>query len=205
MPPFTQPRVANAHFVTEQVAVGGDLDPYDEGLAARQLEELVELGVTHIVDVRQEWSDEDFVAAVAPDTAYLHLGIDDAGQSIPGSWFDAVTVWSVAVLRRPDAKVLLHCHMGINRGPSAGFAVLLALGWDPVEALEAIRTARPIANVAYATDAIDWHHDRIAASAEQRRLDHARLRRWRHDNRLDVGEIIRRNRSQENRTAGGAA
>ena len=103
----------------------------------RQLEELVRLGITHIVDVRLEWTDEEFVAALAPDVGYLHLGVDDAGQRIPGAWFDAVTEWSLAALTEPGAKVLLHCHMGINRGPSAGYAVLLALGFDPVDALDA--------------------------------------------------------------------
>ena len=44
--------------------------------------------------------------------------------------------------------------MGINRGPSLGFAILLHWGWDPNEAITAIRDARPIANVWYAVDAL---------------------------------------------------
>ncbi|MEJ7774997.1 MAG: hypothetical protein WKF72_09340 [Nocardioidaceae bacterium] len=60
-------------------------------------------------------------------------------------------------LQDPGTKVLLHCHMGINRGPSAGVAVLLATGWDPVDAFDAVRRARPIAHVAYAADALDRH------------------------------------------------
>ena len=199
MPSPTQPSVANAHFVTEQVAVGGDLDAYDEQLAIRQLTELVELEITHILDVRQEWNDQDFVAGLIPELDYLHLGVDDAGQRIPVEWFDAVTAWTTAALQDSGTKVLLHCHMGINRGPSAGFAVLLATGWDPVDALNAVRRARPIANVAYAADALDWHHDRTGVSAEGRRHEHARLRQWRRENRLDVGEVIRKIRSQESR------
>ena len=54
--------------------------------------------------------------------------------------------------------MLAHCHMGINRGPSMGFAILLALGWDAEEALDAIHAARPIAFIAYAEDALRWHH-----------------------------------------------
>lgn len=32
----------------------------------------------------------------------------------------------------------------------------LWIGWDPIEAQDAIRRARPIACVAYAEDALDW-------------------------------------------------
>jgi predicted protein tyrosine phosphatase len=205
MPALHQPSVANAHFVTERIAVGGDLDAYDEALEVRQLEELIRLGITHIVDVRLEWTDEEFVAALAPGVGYLHLGIDDAGQRIPGAWFDTVTEWSLAALTDLDAKVLLHCHMGINRGPSAGYAVLLALGFDAVEALDLIRSHRAIAHVAYAEDALDWHLDRTGATPELRRSEHARLRRWRRENQLDVGAVIRRIRNQEGRSGDGAA
>lgn len=200
-----QPRIANAHFVTAQVAVGGDLDYQDEHRALRQLEELVALGVTHVVDVRQEWSDADVFAELAPHVDYLHAGIDDAGQRVPAEWFDQVTGWALDALQDPDAKVLLHCHMGINRGPTAGFAVLLALGWDPVDALAAIREARPIANVAYWADALDWHLDRLGASPAERRRQHRRVREWRDAHRLDVVAVIRRIRSQEARRNGGAA
>ena len=60
--------------------------------------------------------------------------------------------------QRPDAVVLVHCHMGVNRGPSMAYAILLALGWDAVEALNAISAARPIAGVIYAGNALSWWH-----------------------------------------------
>jgi predicted protein tyrosine phosphatase len=204
MPTIRQPAVANAHFVTEQVAVGGDLDYQDERLALRQLTELVDLGVTHVVDVRQERSDADLFADLAPHVGYLNLGIDDAGQQVPGSWFDSVTRWALDALQDPTTKLLLHCHMGINRGPSAGYAVLLSLGWDPVQALAAIRRARPIANVAYWADALDWHLDRLSVPRAERERQHRRVREWRDANRLDVVAVIRRIRSQESRSGGAA-
>ena len=61
------PRLANASWVTDHLLVGGDLDARDDTLAERQLAELVELGVTHLVDVRLEWDDLDFVAERASD------------------------------------------------------------------------------------------------------------------------------------------
>ena len=133
-------RHANAHFVTPQLLIGGDLS-FDQSTAAGQLEELVDAGVTHIVDVRVEANDAPLVAELAPEVDYLHHGIDDAGQRVA-----ARLLRHHRRLRREaiDAGgvVLTHCHMGINRGPSLGFAILLHQGWDPVDALTAIRAAR---------------------------------------------------------------
>ena len=189
------PRLANASWVTDHLLVGGDLDARDDTLAERQLAELVEVGVTHLVDVRLEWDDLDFVAQRASAIAYLHHGMDDAGQRVPGEWFDKGVGWILAALEE-GGTVLAHCHMGINRGPSLGYAVLLAQGWDPVEALDTIRRARPQAYVAYAEDALRWHHARTEASAEQQADDLARVGEWRRANHLDLEAVIRLKRQQ---------
>jgi dual specificity phosphatase 3 len=192
-----QPKVANAHFVTDRLLIGGDLDAWDGELAVRQLLELLDLGVTHVLDVRVEWSDEELVAQLAPQVSYLHLGIDDAGQRVPDSWFERVAGWGVAALADPSATVLAHCHMGINRGPSAGLAILLATGLDLQDALDAIRTARPFAFTDYAEDALRWHHRRNAAPPDVRRRDREVLARWRADDQLEVGEVIRLKRAED--------
>ena len=82
-------------------------------------------------------------------------------------------------LADPEAKVLVHCHMGINRGPSLAFAALLASGWDPVDAIDRIRQVRPIAAVGYAEDALAWHHRRAGTPASIRVDERRRLRQWR--------------------------
>lgn len=184
--------VADAHFVTPQLLVGGDLAMSDE-LAVQQLVELSDAGVTHIVDARVEWSDQELVEELFPGIDYLHHGVDDAGQRIPAEWFRTGVDFALEAIRS-GGVVLTHCHMGINRGPSLGFAVLLALGWDAVEALDAIRRAREIAFVAYADDALRWHH---GGSEPALATDLRRLRRWRRRNHLDVVEVIRKKRVQE--------
>lgn len=186
----------NIDFVLSRLAAGGDL-PVDEAAALADLAALVEAGVTHIIDCRQEWSDERFVAAHAPGVTYLHHGVDDAGQRMPDWWFDAGTAFALEALARPGTKVLAHCHMGINRGPSMAYAILLRLGWEPVAAMDAIRSARPIAYIAYAEDALDWHHRRTGASELDRRRDRRALRAWRAADTLDVDAVIRGIRSAE--------
>ena len=187
-----QLRHANAHFVTEDLLIGGDLDYRSRRLAKKQLRELHEAGVTHVIDVRVEWSDEDWVAEVLPGLKYFHHGVDDAGQQVPGEWFQQGVDFALEGFRS-GGMVLSHCHMGINRGPSLGFAILLARGWDPIDALDAIRRVRPIAFVAYAEDALRWHHD-DDPEALARDLD--RLARWRRDNELDLESVIRLKRQE---------
>jgi protein-tyrosine phosphatase len=191
---------ANAQFVTSQLLVGGDLDFRSEGIALRQLEELVDAGVTHIVDVRVEWSDEELVARHAPGVRYLHHGMDDAGQDVPPEWFDAGVDHVLAAIE-DGGVVLTHCHMGINRGPSLAFAVLLALGWDAVAALDRIRSVRPVAFMAYAEDALRWYAGRCSLPAEEASAAVERLAEWRRSNELDMASVIRKTREQEERGA----
>jgi dual specificity phosphatase 3 len=182
---------ANAHFVTEDLLIGGDLDYRSRELATEQLLELHAIGVTHVIDVRVEWSDQDWVAEVLPGLEYFHHGIDDAGQDVPPGWFQTGVDYALSAMEG-SGKVLAHCHMGINRGPSLGFAILLARGWDAVDALDAIRRVRPIAFVAYAEDALRWHHrDPVALERDQRRVA-----QWRRDQDMDVESVIRLKREQ---------
>ena len=184
--------VANASFVTDRLLVGGDLGTHDEELAVRQLEELVDAGVTHVVDTRIEWDDTAWVAERSPDIVYRHHGMDDAGQEVPPEWFDEA-VGSARAGLDSGGIVLAHCHMGVNRGPSLGLAVLLDQGWDVVEALDAIRGARPVAWIAYADDALRWHHAR-QGSSDRLAGDLGRVERWRSQNELDLVAVIRAKR-----------
>lgn len=187
--------IANAHLVTEFLAVGGDLD-YNRKKASEQACELVEVGgITHILDVRLEA--EEPLWEHFPQVSYRWDGINDAGQKVPASWFEQITAWASDAID-DGGVVLTHCHMGINRGPSAGFAVLLRRGWDPVDTLIAIRDARSIAVIAYAEDALERHFQRTGATATERRATRNRVAKWRAANPLDQMRVIRAVRNGEN-------
>lgn len=187
---------SNVSPVTKQLWIGGDLEVRQPTLAAIQLNELDALGITDIVDVRLEWDDEEWVTAAKPHIRYHWLGVDDAGQKMPDEWFDTVTEHVLVLLNAGD-KVLVHCHMGINRGPSMGFAVMLALGWDPIAALDRIRRQRAIAYVGYAEDALGWWLRKTSATETERAAGQKRIRQWRRDNYLDVANVIRMTRPKE--------
>jgi hypothetical protein len=82
--------------------------------------------------------------------------------------------------------------MGINRGPSSLYAIMLAQGWAPTEALSAIRAARPIAGLIYAADATSWW-SRINLQPAQQVEEHQRaVREWFEMNNINVATVIRR-------------
>jgi len=163
--------------VTPQLVLSGDL-AHDRNEARSQLAQWSQAGITHIVDVRSEDDDEWFVNLHAPHIAYHWLGVDDDGTPRDHDWFEAGVTSIRAAWRQPLAKVLVHCQMGMNRGPSMGYAAMLATGWDPVEALVAIRAARPIATTFYAPDAVAWWLQRSGATAERVAAETDRVAAW---------------------------
>lgn len=188
--------MANLNFITPRLATGGDLrEELDEALC--DLRAWEQLGITHVVDNRLEWSDREFVAEHSPAMAYLHNGVDDNGEDMPDDWFDIGVPFVLAAMAEPTSKILVHCHMGINRGPSLAFATLLALGWDPIEAMTAIRTARPIAAIGYADDALDWHHRRRRVARTTQVENWRRMDEWYDANPIDVVRIIKQIRLDE--------
>lgn len=188
--------MVNIDKITQGLWTGGDLPP-DPAELAIDVADWQTAGITHVIDNRLEWSDEAPVADLAPAISYLHNGVDDAGQRMPDEWFDRGVGFALVALADRRAGVLAHCHMGINRGPSMAFAILLGLGWDAVEALDAIRTARPIAGLGYVDDALDWWSRRNGVSETERFRQRRRVAAWKTANHLDVAAVIRRIRSQE--------
>jgi hypothetical protein len=184
-------------FPVPNLAVCGDLDITDEAAAERQLVEWTTAGITDIIDARGEWSDQSLVARLAPDVAYHWVGTDDLGHGQSDTWFDAGVTAALEALERPGRKVVVHCHMGVNRGPSMAFAILLALGHDPVDALGLIRRARPIAAILYAEDALRWWHQRTGATTARRSRDRRAVREWFETHPSDVAWIISRIRLAE--------
>lgn len=141
--------------VESRLVVGADLGYGDEEMK-QNLDELVAMGVTHIIDCRAEWSDEEYVAKHAPRVAYLRAPHDDNGVRAARAWFDNGVDVALEALAERDAKLYVHCHMGVNRGPSMAYAIMLALGWSPLDAYDQIVESRREAWVLYATQAYRW-------------------------------------------------
>jgi dual specificity phosphatase 3 len=118
------------------------------------------------------------VAQHAPVIVYGWVGADDAGRPQADEWFDAGLEFATEALRGSEAVLLVHCHMGINRGPTMAYRILLERGVDPIEALDVIRSARPIADIGYAADALDHYHRNHEIPQDTRVHDRDRLEAW---------------------------
>jgi hypothetical protein len=82
--------------------------------------------------------------------------------------------------------------MGVNRGPSALYAIMLATGWDHLEALRRIRDVRPISGLIYAHDAVRWFAtSELKLAVHEVNQMELEVSEWldRHD--LDIPYVIR--------------
>ena len=182
--------------VTDRLFVCGDLPMNPHGFR-QMLDEWVKAGITHIVDLRGEANDSNRVADRAPHIKYFWLGTHDSGGSQDFSWFDAGVAAITDALADPQARVVVHCHMGINRAPSMAYAALLQLGHGIEEGLDAIRDARPIAAILYADSAIDWFADHDGWDEAGRTDAQRRASAWHRDNPINVRGVISNIREEE--------
>ena len=182
--------------VDDRLYVCGDL-PSDTDGFERVLGEWVAAGITHVVDVRSEWNDADRVGDAAPSLDYTWLGTHDEGGTQDAAWFEAGVDAITMALGDPAARVVVHCHMGVNRAPSLAFAVMMELGRGIEDALEAIRTARPIAAIAYAADAVRWFGERRSMDGGAVQAASDRARAWLASNPVATSWIISRIRQAE--------
>ena len=181
--------------VTDWLYVSGDLSPQPTQ-RDQQVKEWRHAGITDVVDVREEWTDESFLRDTAPTIRYWHLGTHDNGGAQDREWFLAGLA-PLEIARKEGGALLVHCHMGINRGPSMAFFYLLREGWPPEQALEVLRDARPIAAMSYANDAAHANshlgrHDPESAHQQQMVIDE-----WFRDHHIDVARLIRLLRTNE--------
>lgn len=182
--------------VNDWLFVSGDLDTFRPQNGLIQLGEWVENGVTDIIDVRGEYDDIDFVNRYASHINYHYLGTHDNGGSQSDSWFEAGVAVIADVVER-GGKAIVHCHMGVNRAPSMAYRLLLENGYDHIESLELIRTARPIAGIIYAQSALS-HFLRVNdVSATELTMKMQEVDQWFDQNPVDIGWVISRIRISE--------
>lgn len=152
--------------VTDWLSVGGDLDLARDLTGQSHVatvESLREHGITHVLDVRAEWHDRPtWVAAGLDADNYCYAPIVDSHRHRPSDeWYETVVdfVEGFWLDSSEGDRLYVHCHMGINRAPSAAMLSLLTVDptMDPFAAFMAIRNARPAAGLIYAESVGIWH------------------------------------------------
>jgi len=127
-------------WVTERVALGGGI------WNARNMEELAQAGVTHVIDMQIEFDDrplaEPFGIRVLwnpTDDDFLPKSPELLGRGVD---------FALEALGDPEARIYIHCAAGVHRAPMMTLAVLCALEWEIEEAMVLIETRRPVVDFA---------------------------------------------------------
>jgi len=126
------PDALNLSWVTSHLAVGGRIHPDD-------IHSLAQLGVTHVVDTRSEYSD-DPEALKREKIELLHLPTPDTcplsiEQLLEGS------AW-VNERLKTGGQVLIHCEHGVGRSVLLTCAVLVYDGMHARDALQQVQQKR---------------------------------------------------------------
>ena len=182
--------------VNDDMLISGDLHHSPEK-ASVQLKQWQEAGVTHIIDCRNEWSDLRLVNELAPSITYYEHGTHDAGGDQDDLWYThGWQYYQDAMSYGDDQRVMIHCHMGINRAPSLGFFLMLRMGHSPWNALVMIREARPIAACYYAESAWDTYclHD---TAHEAREVGQLQIDTFFIEHGIDLHDVIHQIREVE--------
>lgn len=183
--------------ITDDIVLSGDL-PADFVKAKKLLDDWKNEGVTHIIDCRSEWNDEQIVGEHGKGIEYLWHGTHDSGGNQEASWYKRGWDFYETVMEdNPDAKVLVHCHMGINRAPSMVFYLMIREGYEPAEALRLIRTNRPIAACLYADSAWRTFAEEESLSEEEMADGLREINDFFVDNHIDPSTAIRQIRLVE--------
>lgn len=127
-------------WVTEQIALGGGI------WNARNMEELAQLGVTHVLNMQIEFDDRPL--AEGHGVEVLWNPTDDDFLPKPEELLKRGVDFALAALENPEARLYVHCAAGVHRAPMMALAVLCAMNWKIDDAMELIETRRPVVDFA---------------------------------------------------------
>ncbi len=126
------PTRLNLSWITPGMALGG-------AFHSRDIPRLGQLGITAVVDCRDEASDDE-LALARNGIEFLRLPTIDA-TTLSQDSLDRGVEWVRAQIVR-GAKVYIHCSHGVGRAPELGASVLVAEGHTAAEALAIVRARR---------------------------------------------------------------
>ena len=123
-------------WITDRVAVGGGIET-DENMRC-----VVAAGITHILDMQIEFDDRPLARPYK--LKVLWNGTYNDFQPKPPELFERGVEFALAALRKRNAKLLIHCTLGMHRAPTMALAVLCAMGWPLEVAMQVIQKCRPV-------------------------------------------------------------
>ncbi len=127
-------------WVTERVALGGGI------WNGRNMEELAQAGVTHVLNMQIEFDDRPLAEPFA--IRVLWNPTDDDFLIKPPELLKRGVDFALEALADPEARLYVHCAAGVHRAPMMTLAVLCAMDWEMEAAMVLIETRRPVVDFA---------------------------------------------------------
>ena len=127
-------------WVTERVALGGGI------WNARNMEELAQAGVTHVLNMQLEFDDRPLAEPYG--VRVLWNPTDDDFLPKPAELLKRGVDFALQALDEPAARLYVHCAAGVHRAPMMTLAVLCAMEWEISAAMALIETRRPVVDFA---------------------------------------------------------
>jgi len=127
-------------WVTERIALGGAI------WNARNMEGLVQAGVTHVLNMQIEFDDRPLAELFGIQV--LWNPTDDDFLPKPPELLKRGVDFALAAMEDPEARLYVHCAAGVHRAPMMTLAVLCAMEWKIDAAMVLIETRRPVVDFA---------------------------------------------------------
>ncbi len=127
-------------WVTDRIALGGGI------WNARNMEEVAQAGITHVIDMQLEFDDRPLAAPFGVQVLWNPTDDDFLPKSpeLLGRGVD----FALQALEDPEVRVYIHCAAGVHRAPMMTLAVLCALDFEIEAAMVLIETRRPVVDFA---------------------------------------------------------
>jgi protein-tyrosine phosphatase len=127
-------------WVTDRIAVGGGI------WTDEKMMEVVQAGVTHIIDMQIEWDDTRLAAPY--DVKVLWNPTDDDFRHKPTELFRRGVDFALRALDDSETRLFIHCAAGVHRAPMMTLAVLRAMGFGLQDAMDMIQSRRKVVDFA---------------------------------------------------------
>jgi protein-tyrosine phosphatase len=127
-------------WVTDRIALGGGI------WNAKNMAELAQSGITHVIDMQIEFDDTPLAEPVG--VRVLWNPTDDDFLPKPPELLERGVEFAQEALNDAGTKLYIHCAAGVHRAPMMTLAVLGAMGWDVEAAMVLIETRRPAVDFA---------------------------------------------------------
>jgi protein-tyrosine phosphatase len=127
-------------WITDRIALGGGI------WNARNMEEVVQAGVTHVVNMQIEFDDRPL--AEPHGIQVLWNPTDDDFLPKPPELLKRGVDFVLDAMADPETRVYVHCAAGVHRAPMMTLAILGAMEWEMDAAMVLIETRRPVVDFA---------------------------------------------------------